>query len=112
MEAFEAVTEEVVPTLGFNVQFSGIGVSLVNRKLVEVIYVSLNSLSFEYTNSSVAQAFNVSCGTVQIDNQLHDALYPVILQPTPLPKDSAALPTVQASIILLKDEGEPIVCVG
>ncbi|KAE9408077.1 vacuolar protein sorting-associated protein vps13 [Gymnopus androsaceus JB14] len=111
VEAFEAVTEEVVPTLGFNVQFSGIGVSLVNRKLVEVIYVSLNSLSFEYTNSSVAQAFNVSCGTVQIDNQLHDALYPVILQPTPLPKDSAALPTVQASIILLKDEDHGVLFV-
>ncbi|KIK70982.1 hypothetical protein GYMLUDRAFT_33082 [Collybiopsis luxurians FD-317 M1] len=111
IEAFEAVTQEDVPTLGVHIQFSGIGVSLVNRKLVEVIYVSLNSLILEYTDSAVAQSFTLSCGTLQIDNQLHDALYPVILQPTPLPKDSAALPTVQASIILLKDEDHGVLFV-
>ncbi|THV04954.1 vacuolar protein sorting-associated protein 13 [Dendrothele bispora CBS 962.96] len=106
-EAFEAVTTENVPTLSFDVQFAGIGISLVNRKLVEVIYVSMNNLSFEYTDSTAAQSVTLSCGTLQVDNQLHDAIFPVILQPTPLPKESkgvAALPTVQGSIILLKDE--------
>ncbi|KAJ4486135.1 vacuolar protein sorting-associated protein 13 [Lentinula aciculospora] len=110
-ESFEAITEEDAPTLGISIHFSGIGVSLVNRRLIEVIYMSLNSLAFEYTNSTVAQSFTVSCGTLQIDNQLHDALYPVILQPTPLPKDSAALPTVQASIILLQDEDHGVLFV-
>ncbi|KAJ3917835.1 vacuolar protein sorting-associated protein 13 [Lentinula edodes] len=110
-ESFEAVTEEVSPALGLSIHFSGIGISLVNRRLVEVIYVSLNSLTLEYTNSAVAQSFTISCGTLQIDNQLHDALYPVILQPTPLPKDSAALPTVQASIILLQDEDHGVLFV-
>ncbi|KAJ6604648.1 vacuolar protein sorting-associated protein 13 [Mycena vulgaris] len=106
-EAFDAITEEVLPTLAFTVDFAGIGISLVNKKLIEVIYVSMNALKFEYTNSTVAQAVNLSCGTLQIDNQLHDALYPVILQPTPIPKESngtTALPTVQASVIWLKDQ--------
>ncbi|KAJ7293574.1 vacuolar protein sorting-associated protein 13 [Mycena rebaudengoi] len=106
-EAFDAITEEVLPTLAFNIDFAGIGISLVNRKMVEVIYVSMNSLKFEYTNSPVAQAVNIACGTLQIDNQLHDALYPVILQPTPIPKESngaTALPTVQGSVIWLKDQ--------
>lgn len=108
-EAFEAVTDAVFPTLAFRVEFAGIGVSLINRKMVEVIYLSVDTLKFEYTDSSVAQAVNLSCGTLQIDNQLHDALYPVILQPTPIGKESdgmAALPTVQGSIIWLKDRGE------
>lgn len=108
-EAFEVVTEEVVPTLGFSIEFAGLGISLVNRKLVEVIYVSMDTLAFDYTDSTVAQTVTVSCGTLQIDNQLHDALYPVILQPTPIPKDSrgiGALPTVQGSVIWLKDQGE------
>jgi vacuolar protein sorting-associated protein 13A/C len=107
-EAFEAITEEIVPTFSFSVDFVGIGISLVNKKLVEVVYVSLGGLIFEYTNSAVAQSMNISCGTVQVDNQLHDAIFPVILQPSPIPKESngvAALPTVQASIIWLKDEG-------
>ncbi|KAJ7492621.1 vacuolar protein sorting-associated protein 13 [Mycena latifolia] len=94
-EAFDAITEEIPPSLAFTVDFAGIGISLVNKKMVEVIYVA------------VAQAVNLSCGTLQIDNQLHDALYPVILQPTPIPKESnatTALPTVQASVIWLKDQ--------
>lgn len=108
-EVFEAVTEEVLPTFSFDVDFAGIGVSLVNRKMVEVIYVSMDALKFEYNDSATAQAITLSCGALEIDNQLHDALYPVILQPTPIVKESsgvAALPTVQASVIWLKDQGK------
>lgn len=75
--------------------------------MVEVVYTSLDALKLEYTNSPMAQAFNLAC-TIQVDNQLHDAIYPVILQPTPIVKEAsgvAALPTVQASIIWLKDQG-------
>ena len=107
-EAFEAVTEEIQPTLAFNVDLEGIGVSLINRRVVEVIYLSLERLKFEYSTSAIAQAVNLSCGSLQIDNQLHDAIFPVILQPTPIAKetsDVAALPTVQASVIWLNDQG-------
>ncbi|KAF8216245.1 hypothetical protein K438DRAFT_1748990 [Mycena galopus ATCC 62051] len=113
-EAFDAVTEEVPPSLAFTVDFAGIGISLVNKKMVEVIYVSMLALKFEYSNSAVAQTVNLSCGTLQIDNQLHDALYPVILQPTPIPKESngtSALPTVQASVIWLKDQAHGVLFV-
>ena len=75
--------------------------------MVEVAFVSMDTLNFEYTNSAVAQAVNLSCGTLQVDNQLHDALFPVILQPTPIAQASgvASLPTAQASVIWLKDQG-------
>ncbi|GLB36151.1 putative vacuolar protein sorting-associated protein [Lyophyllum shimeji] len=106
-EAFEAVAENVPVALTFTVDLSGIGVSLVNRRMVEVVYMSLDTLKLEYTDSSVAQAFNLSCGTLQVDNQLHDALYPVVIQPTPIGKEAngvAPLPTMQASILWLKDQ--------
>lgn len=106
MEGFEAVTEEVQPLLTFTLDLAGIGVSMVNRRLVEVIYATFDQLKFEYVDSSIAQAITLSCGSLQIDNQLHDALYPVILQPTPISKEASdvgALPTVQASVIWLKD---------
>lgn len=107
-EAFEAIQEEVPPTLSFVVDFAGVGVSLINRRMIEVVYLSADILKFEYTDSPVAQAVNLSCGNLQIDNQLHDALYPVVLQPTPIPKEAtevASLPTVQGSVIWLKDQG-------
>lgn len=107
-EAFEAVTEAVSTTMAFTVDLAGIGICLINRRMVEVVYVSIDALKFEYTSSTIAQAVNLSCGTLQIDNQLHDAIFPVILQPTPIAKEAsgvAALPTVQASVIWLKDQG-------
>ena len=106
-EAFEVVTEDVAPSLTFKVEFAGIGISLINKRMVEVVFVSMDTLKLEYTNSTVAQAVNLSCGILQVDNQLHDALFPVILQPTPVAKTSgvASLHTVQASVIWLKDQG-------
>jgi len=108
LDSFEAVSEESKPLMTFTLDLAGIGVSLINRRLMEVIYATLDQLKFEYVDSSVAQAVTLSCGSLQVDNQLHDALFPVILQPTPLPKGAAevgALPTIQASIIWLKDQG-------
>ena len=107
-DAFEAVTEEVLPTLMFTLDLEGIGLSLMNRKMLEVVYLSMNSLKFEYASSPVAQAVNLSLGTLQIDNQLHDAIYPVLLQPTPIPREASAVaspPTIQASAIWLNDQG-------
>lgn len=107
-EAFEAVTEQVTVSLSISIDLGGIGLSLVNKKMVEILYATLDNLKFEYTDSSMAQAINLSLGHLQIDNQLHDALYPVILQPTSIPKDTngvGALPTIQVSVIWLKDQG-------
>jgi vacuolar protein sorting-associated protein 13A/C len=107
-EAFEAITEEFRPTLTFGVSFSSIGISLVNRQLVEILYTSVTEFSFDYANSNTAQSVNVALGQLQIDNQLHDAIYPVILQPTPFNREASGAtppPTVQSSVVWLKDEG-------
>lgn len=107
-EAFEAIQEESSFTFAFHIDFEGLGLSLLNHKAVEVVYLTASRLNFEYTASPVAQSVNIAIGTLQVDNQLHDALFPVVLQPTPVSKDSstaASLPTVQGSLIWLKDEG-------
>ncbi len=109
LDAFEAIQETVSPVMTVALDLHGIGVSLVNKRLVEVVYISLNALKFEYSSNPVAQSVTLSCGSLQIDNQLHDALFPVLLQPTPITQESktvAALPTIQASFIWLNDEGK------
>ncbi|KAL1697196.1 hypothetical protein GGG16DRAFT_107114 [Schizophyllum commune] len=111
-EAFEAVSDEVKPNLTFDIDFEGIGISLINKKLTEVVYMTLTQLKFEYSDSPVAQAINLTCGSIQLDNQLHDAIYPVILQPTPIPKEAngvAGLPTIQSSLMWLKDQEHGVV---
>ncbi len=92
-----------------DVVLEGIGISLVNRRVIEVVYLSLENLKLDYTASPVSQSVNLSCGTLQIDNQLHDATFPVVLQPTPIASNAsnvAALPTVQLSLLWLNDQGE------
>ena len=107
-ESFEAVTEEEIPSLNLRLNLAGLGVSLINHGMVEVVYMSLSGLSVEYTRTVTAQALTLSCSTIQVDNQLHDAIYPVALQPSPLPKDQTMTtppPAVQASVIFLNDQG-------
>lgn len=108
-EGFEAIIEDSQPSFLLDVVLEGIGISLVNLRVIEVVYLSLENLKLDYTASSVAQSVNLSCGTLQIDNQLHDATFPVVLQPTPIASNVsnvAALPTVQLSLLWLNDQGE------
>ncbi|KLO14457.1 hypothetical protein SCHPADRAFT_996578 [Schizopora paradoxa] len=111
---FEAVEETVPLSLIFKLEMKGLGISLMNKKLVEVVYLSLRDLNIEYTSSSLLQSVTVSCGMLQVDNQLHDAQFPVVLQPTPIPKDLqkvAALPAVQASVVLMNDNSHGVLFV-
>ena len=77
-EAFEAVTHDEVPSFVFNLELAGIGISLINRKVVEVLYVTMDNLKVAYAAGKSASSVEISCGTLEIDNQLHDALFPVI----------------------------------
>lgn len=106
---FEAIQEESGPFLVVKVELEGIGISMMNRRLVEVVYFTFGELKIEYTNSPAAQALTVSCGVLQVDNQLQDAHFPVLLQPSPIVRDArniGALPTLQASVTLLNDSGK------
>jgi len=111
LEAFETVAaEEVKPSLTFTVDLEGIGVLLINKRTVELLYLSSTGIKVEYMDSEVAQTINLTLASIQLDNQLHDAIFPVTLQPTPLPKNDHAaltnLPAVQASLMVLKDDCE------
>ncbi|KAF4605212.1 hypothetical protein EYR40_003995 [Pleurotus pulmonarius] len=111
IEAFQVDAQDTTPSLAIMFDLAGIGISLLNRKSLEVLYVSVDNLSFGYTDSPAAQEVHLAVGAFQIDNQLHDAIYPVVLQPTPVKKESsavAALPTIQASVALLKDQAHGV----
>jgi vacuolar protein sorting-associated protein 13A/C len=106
LEAFETVA--VKPSLTFTLDLEGVGLSL--KRAVELLYLSSTSIKFEYMDSEAAQTINLTLASIQLDNQLHDTIFPVILQPTPHPKNDGAvltnLPAVQASLMVLKDDCE------
>jgi len=107
-EAFEAIEQEATPTLTVSLSLEGIGLSLINRSMIEVVYLSTRGLKVEYMNSDVSQSIDLSIGHLQIDNQLPEATFNVVFQPTPISRQGAPkLPTVNASVIILNDRCKP-----
>lgn len=107
-DSFEVVLQDETPFLTINLDLVGLGVSLINRDMVEVVYMSLRQLNVEYSRTVTAQSITFSCFSIQIDNQLYDAMYPVALQPSPLPKQDGMTtppPAIQISIVYLNDQG-------
>jgi vacuolar protein sorting-associated protein 13A/C len=106
-EAFEAIEQEATPTLTVSLSLEGIGLSLINRSIIEVVYLSARGLKVEYMNSNVSQSVDLSIGHLQVDNQLPEATFNVVFQPTPISRQGAPkLPTVQASVVILNDRCE------
>lgn len=108
---FVAVDVDTNILTAFNVEFEGVGISLINQNVQELAYVSFRGLEMHYTESEVTTAVNVICKWIQIDNQLFGGLFPIVLYPTVIPNDGKDLevhPTLQASVIMLKDQSHGV----
>ncbi|KAN0063379.1 Vacuolar protein sorting-associated protein 13 [Thecaphora frezii] len=108
---FEAVDVDINILFAFNLEFEGVGISLINRNVQELAYVCFRGLEMHYTESEVTTAVNLICKWIQIDNQLFGGLFPIVLYPTAIPKDGKDLevhPTLQASVIMLKDQSHGV----
>lgn len=104
---FEAVDVDTTIVFAFKIQLAGVGVSLISSKVVEIAYCTFRGLELTYSESQVTTAVNVICKWIQIDNQMYGSIFPIVLYPTVVPKDGKELdvhPTLQASVIRLKDE--------
>lgn len=105
--SFETVSVTDHPTLTLNINFEGVGISVVNRHLQELVYVSFRGINLSFSNYPQYYDANLDCKWIQIDNQLFGGLFPIILYPTVVPKDGKELeshPTLQLSLALLKDD--------
>lgn len=108
-EAFEPVIEEDIPSLALVLDLEGVGISLMDKRLVEVLYVTFTKLDIKYTDSPVAQTIDLACNTIQVDNQFYEASYPVLLRAAPLPQGknmSEGQPALQVSAVVVKDQGK------
>lgn len=104
---FEAVDVDTDILASFNVMLSGVGISLMDRRVQEIAYVSFSDLDVRYNESQATRSYGLTIKWMQIDNQLWGALFPISLYPANLPKDKAALetvPTLQVAVVESKDE--------
>lgn len=101
--------KEVSSDINFKAQLrlAGIGVSLVNKQLRELLYLTLREIELKYGDSKLYQTFGATIKWVQIDNQLYGGIFPILLYPSVVPKtgkEMEAHPIFHAMVTRVKDD--------
>ncbi|TPX68863.1 hypothetical protein SpCBS45565_g02841 [Spizellomyces sp. 'palustris'] len=86
-ETFQMKKKEANMLMAVQVRLEGIGVSLINKGMQELLYASARNLTFAFTDTTMNQALTFSVKWLQIDNQLYEGLEPIFLYPSVIPKE-------------------------
>ncbi|KAH9862571.1 hypothetical protein IAQ61_009988 [Plenodomus lingam] len=104
---FEVKDMDTDVTFKAQLRLAGIGISLVNRHLKELVYITLRDMEFKYSDSPLYQMVNMQVKWIQVDNQLYGGIFPIIFYPSVVPKtgkEMEAHPIFQTSITKVKDD--------
>ena len=104
---FEIKDMDTDVTLTARLRFAGIGLSLVNSQLRELVYVTLRDIELKYSESALYQTVALTTKWIQIDNQLYGGIFPIILYPSVVPKtgkEMEAHPILHAAVTRVKDD--------
>ncbi|KAK5086299.1 Vacuolar protein sorting-associated protein 13 [Lithohypha guttulata] len=88
-------------------RFAGVGISLVNSKLKELLYLTFRDIDFKYGDSKLYQTLNLTVKWIQMDNQLYGGIFPILLYPSVVPKtgkEMEAHPIFHSMITRVKDD--------
>lgn len=99
--------DESEDVTSIKVNFEGVGISLINKRLAELCYITLRGFEFHFKSSQLYDTFSMKMKWMQIDNQLFGGVFPVILFPSIVPKsgdEMEAHPTFSAAITRVKDD--------
>ena len=101
--------KEVASEVSFKAQLrlAGVGVSLVNKHLKELLYLTLREIEIKYSDSKLYQTVASTIKWIQIDNQLYGGIFPILLYPSVVPKtgkEMEAHPIFHAMVTKVKDD--------
>ena len=104
---FEAKDIESEVTFKAQLRLAGIGISLVNKNLKELLYMTFREIEIKYNDSKLYQTLNTTIKWVQIDNQLYGGIFPILLYPSVVPKtgkEMEAHPIFHTMVTRVKDD--------
>ena len=104
---FEVKDVESDVTFKAQLRLAGIGISLVNANLKELLYMTFREIELKYSDSKLYQTLNTTIKWVQIDNQLYGGIFPIILYPSVVPKtgkEMEAHPIFHTMVTRVKDD--------
>lgn len=106
-QGFEVKEQDDDVTMKATVRFAGVGLSLVNSQLRELVYVTWRDIEVKYTDSKLYQKVAVMVKWIQIDNQLYGGIFPLIAYPSVVPKtgkEMEAHPIFRTVVTRVKDD--------
>jgi vacuolar protein sorting-associated protein 13A/C len=104
---FEVKEQDTDVTMRAAIRFAGIGISLINRQLRELVYVTWRDIELKYTDSPLYQTVALTVKWIQIDNQLYGGIFPLIFYPSVVPKtgkEMEAHPIFRTTVTRVKDD--------
>lgn len=104
---FEAKDIESEVTFKAQLRLAGFGISVVNKNLKELLYMTFREIELKYNDSKLYQTLNTTIKWVQIDNQLYGGIFPILLYPSVVPKtgkEMEAHPIFHSMITRVKDD--------
>lgn len=104
---FEVKDQDTDVTFRAQLKLAGVGISLVNAQLRELAYVTFRDISLKYSESPLYQTITAGIKWVQIDNQLYGGIFPMILYPSVVPKntkETESHPSVHIMVTRVKDD--------
>ena len=101
--------KEIESDVSFKAQLrlAGIGISLVNKNMKELLYTTFRELELKYSDSKLYQTIGATIKWIQIDNQLYGGIFPILLYPSVVPKtgkEMEAHPIFHAMVTRVKDD--------
>jgi vacuolar protein sorting-associated protein 13A/C len=104
---FEVKDQDTGVTFRAQLKLTGFGISLINAQLRELAYITFRDILLKYSESPLFQTVTASIKWVQIDNQLYGGIFPMILYPSVVPKntkETESHPSVHAMVTRVKDD--------
>ena len=104
---FEVKEMESDVTFKAQLRLAGVGLSLVNTQLKELLYLTLREIEVKYGDSKLYQTLNSTIKRIQIDNQLYGGIFPILLYPSVVPKtgkEMEAHPIFHVMVTRVKDD--------
>jgi vacuolar protein sorting-associated protein 13A/C len=104
---FEVKDLDTDVTFVAQLRLAGIGISLVNRQLKELVYLTLRDIELKYSDSPLYQTMKATIKWMQIDNQLYGGIFPIIFYPSVVPKtgkEMEAHPILHVAVTKVKDD--------
>ena len=106
-QGFEVKQIESEVNFKAELRLAGIGISLVNSKLKELMYITFREMELKYGESRLYQTVNFTVKWIQVDNQLYGGIFPILLYPSVVPKtgkEMEAHPIFHTMITRVKDD--------